>query len=82
MRPKKIDWQSPAVVNLLKNDSIPLKQKAEQLGVSYYYVVRKRRALGLPLFCYGGYGHKSTNQERKARYNAKIKNNKYKPLSL
>ena len=40
MTAKKIDWQSPAVVSLLKDDSIPLKQKAEQLGVSYCYVSR------------------------------------------
>lgn len=73
MTAKKIDWQSSAVVDLLKDDNIPVKQKAELLGVNYYYLCRKRSAMGMPRRCTGGYGHKSTNQERKARYNAKIK---------
>ena len=54
----------------------------EQLGIkSIWYVSRKRSKLGLGRL-YSTYGHKSSNQERKARYNAKIKQNKYKPLYL
>lgn len=79
---KNIDWSLPEVMDLLLDDTVPLLVKAERLGVSYWMVSRKRSALGAGHFPYGGYGHISTNKERKARYNAKIRQNGYKPLKI
>lgn len=80
MNKPKVDWSSKETINILSNPTLSLKQMAEQLGVkSIWNISRERSKLGLDRL-YSAYGHKSSNKERKARYNAKIKQNKYKPL--
>ena len=80
-RPKNIDWLGEEVSSMLCDLSLSTKEIAARLGVSVWCVSRHRVvATGLPRRPWGGYGHSSTNAERKARYNAKIKENGYKPL--
>lgn len=76
----KVNWSSRETIGILSNPSLSLKEMAEKLGIkSIWNVSRERSKLGIGRL-YSAYGHKSSNQERKARYNAKIKQNKYKPI--
>ena len=79
---KKVDWNNTEVLNILSSPTLSLEEMSNKIGCSRFYVSRKRKELGLPKITWGGYGHTSTNQERKARYNAKLKLNGYKPLKV
>jgi len=77
----KVDWKTKEVMNIISNPLLQLDEMCKLLGVTRFYISRKRKEFGLPRICFGKYGHKSSNRERKARYNAKIKLIGYKPLS-
>ena len=77
----KVDWKSKKVMDIISNPLLKLDEMCKLLGVSRFYISRKRKEFNLPYIYYGKYGHKSSNQERKARYNAKIKLIGYKPLN-
>lgn len=76
----EFNWNNPEVVEILSNNYLSLDEMAEILNRSKYNICRRRKQLGLGRLPKGNYGHISTNKERKARYNAKIKLNGYKPL--
>lgn len=81
MRKPKVNWNSKEVLEILKDQSLTIQQMADKLGVSYFRVAHKRSEFGLERLRGAGLDHVLTNKERKARYNAKIKQIGYKPLS-
>lgn len=80
MKRKKIDWNDPEVLRIIKDPLLNNQEKADKIGVSYYTISHKRGELGLKYPFTVGIDHKLTNRETKARYNAKIKKIGYKPL--
>ena len=76
----KINWEAKEVIDILSNPRLSLNAMSKQLGVTIWHISRRRSRLGLGRL-YSSYGHKSTNKERKQRYNSKIKLNNYKPLN-
>lgn len=77
-----VDWNCDVTIGILSNNSLSLKEMAQMLGLkNIWHISRKRKQLGLGRLPNGDYGHITSNKERKARYNAKIKANGYKPLN-
>lgn len=79
-RKARIDWNSEDTLRILSNNYLSLNDMSRMVGFSIWYISRKRKKLGLGRLPNADYGHVASNKERRARYNAKIKLNGYKPL--
>lgn len=77
---KITDWDDERVLKIINDPTLSIQQMANKIGVSYWTLSHKRGELGLKYPYRVGIDHKLTNKERKARYNAKIKEIGYKPL--
>lgn len=84
MAKRKVDWSGEDVISVLSDRSLTLSKMAMKIGVkSIYNVSRMRKKLGITERVYGnGLGRAMTNQERKKRYNEKLKANGWKPLNF
>ncbi len=77
----KVDWNDKHTRAIIESRVLTLNEMAMLLGVSTFYLSRKRKAIGITERVYGnGLGRPTTNKERKQKYNAKIKVNGYLPL--